>query len=228
MDGFILAFKEGGFMMYVILLAGMIALGITIERAVLLWGGFPRGIRRNVEKIFKEVDGNNLSNAISLCEKDTNSLTRIIGVALKFTGENDRGMQNAVDEAALTEIPRLQDRTAYLAVIAQIATLLGLLGTIIGLMQSFEAVGSADASQKAALLASGISKALNTTAFGLFIAVPSMISYTIIQRRTEKLIDLLDEYSVTLMNKLARSRQRAASSGSFASESADAVSSVKS
>lgn len=224
MDSSILAFKEGGFMMYMILLAGMMALGITIERAIVLWGGFPRGLRRYVEKIFKEVDADNLNGAIGLCEKDKNSLTSIIGAALKFTGDNDRGMQNAVDEAALTEIPRLQDRTAYLAVIAQISTLLGLLGTIIGLMQSFEAVGSADASQKAALLASGISKALNTTAFGLFIAVPSMLSYTILQRRTEKIIDLLDEYSVTLMNKLAKKRAKASSPESIVQKSADEVS----
>jgi biopolymer transport protein ExbB/TolQ len=208
MDSIILAFKDGGFMMYIILLAGVAALAITVERAILLWGSFPGSIRNFVQKILSEVDNGRIDAALALCEKRNNAVTRILKAVLSYEGEDDRGMQNAVDEVALVEIPKLQDRTSYLAVIAQISTLLGLLGTIIGLMQSFQAVGAADASQKAALLASGISKALNTTAFGLFVAVPAMLLYTIIQRRTERLIDMLDEYSVTLMNRLAKSRRK--------------------
>lgn len=206
MNALILAFKDGGFMMYVILLVGFLAIGITVERILLLWGGFPRNIKEYAANIISQVDKGNTPGAIGLCEKQPNSLTKIMAASLRASNLDERGVQNAVDEVALAELPRLQDRTAYLAVIAQISTLLGLLGTIIGLMISFEAVGGADASQKSALLASGISKALNTTAFGLVVAVPSMLAYTLLQRRTEKLIDLIDECSVTLMNKLAAMR----------------------
>jgi len=100
----------------------------------------------------------------------------------------------------LEVLPPLERRTSYLPILANVATLLGLLGTIIGVIQAFAAVSAADPSQKATLLAHGISVALNMTAFGLIVAVPLILSYAFLQSGTTKIIDSLDQYSTKLAN----------------------------
>ena len=97
----------------------------------------------------------------------------------------------------------LQKRTPYLGMWANVATLLGLLGTISGLVQAFKAVAAASPETKQTMLAAGISVAMYTTAFGLVVAIPIMICHSIIENRTKKLIDEIDQYSVKLINLLA-------------------------
>jgi len=101
-------------------------------------------------------------------------------------------------------VPAIDKRVSYLSTLANIATLLGLLGTIQGLIQAFAAVGVADPSQKAFLLANGISVALYTTAFGLIVAIPMLAGYTVLQAKAHRLIDEIDEFSVKLINLLNR------------------------
>ena len=102
-------------------------------------------------------------------------------------------------------IPDIDKRVSYLAMLANIATLLGLLGTIQGLIQAFQAVGSADPTQKASILAGGISIALYTTAFGLVVAIPILIAYSILQSKAHRLVDDIDEFSVKIINLLSKS-----------------------
>jgi biopolymer transport protein ExbB len=119
-----------------------------------------------------------------------------------------RSIQNAVDEGTLEVIPKLQARTNYLSMIANVATLTGLMGTIYGLIIAFAAVGSAEIpdDQKTTLLARGISVAMNTTIYGLAVAIPTIIVYNIIQNKTAQIIDEMDEHLVKLINLITGNR----------------------
>src|SRR5690554_2057720 len=100
-------------------------------------------------------------------------------------------------------MPRLEKRTHYLAIFANIATLLGLLGTIIGLIQAFTAVASANPAEKADMLSASISVAMNTTAFGLMVAIPLLLIHSLLQTRTTELVDSLEMASVKFLNLLS-------------------------
>ncbi len=116
-------------------------------------------------------------------------------------------IQEAVEETAINEIPRYSQRVNYLSLFANIATLLGLLGTIAGLMQSFSSLALVEASKKASLLAAGISQAMVTTAFGLIVAVPCMVMHTVLFNVQSRLTKDLDHAVVKLMNYLKKKRQ---------------------
>ena len=120
----------------------------------------------------------------------------------KLTKDDREELENYIEEAMLAIMPNLEQRTHYLPALANISTLLGLLGTIIGLIQSFQSITAADPSQKAAMLAHGVSVAMNTTAFGLIVAIPIMLCYAYIQSRTIKIVDMLDAFSIKLVNIL--------------------------
>jgi biopolymer transport protein ExbB/TolQ len=122
--------------------------------------------------------------------------------------ESDQEIQNAVDELALRELPKIQRRTHYLSLFANISTLMGLLGTIFGLKQEFGALATADPSQKANLLAQGMALALNTTALGIAVAVFCMILYSILGSKANILIEEIDESSVRLLNFLFAQRRQ--------------------
>lgn len=192
--------------MYIILAGALLALIIIVERFWKIHVRSRINARKFVDRILTLVKQDQIDQAVLFCKRYKVPLSNIILAGLMNHKKPNRMIQNSVDEVALAEIPRLQARTPYLAMIAQVALLLGLLGTIIGLIQSFTAVGSVEASEKAAELAKGISKAMNTTAFGLIVAVPCMVFYSIFQRSTEKLIDDIDESSVRVINLLEEKR----------------------
>ena len=119
-----------------------------------------------------------------------------------------RAIQNAVDEGTLEVIPKLQERTNYLSMFANVATLTGLMGTIFGLIIAFDAVGGEGVPEadKTRFLAAGISAAMNTTIFGLMVAIPSLIVYTFLTNKTTKIIDEMDEHLVKLINLITGNR----------------------
>jgi biopolymer transport protein ExbB/TolQ len=112
-----------------------------------------------------------------------------------------------MDEAALRELPRISKRTPYLAMLANLATLLGLLGTITGMIKSFGAAAGADASRKASLLAEGISEAMNSTAFGIATAIVGLIGFAVLQGKTQALTDDINEVTVQVVNLVVSHRQ---------------------
>lgn len=204
---------EGAMFMYSIALFGALALAVSVERFYYII------VRSNVNadkfmgEIRKLVAGGNMDRAIELCEKGKNkALPFVVLRGLKRANESEaldfRAIQNAVDEGTLEVIPKLKERTNYLSMLANVATLTGLMGTIYGLILSFQAVGSDTVSEadKSKLLAQGISAAMNTTIFGLLIAIPSLIVYTYISNRTSKIIDELDEHLVKLINLITGNR----------------------
>ena len=112
-------------------------------------------------------------------------------------------IMSSMQEAALETIPRLEKRTGYLSTLANIATLLGLLGTIIGLISAFTAVADADPAQKATLLSQSISVAMNTTAFGLISAIPLLLFHALLQSKTSQIVDSLDVVSIKFLNAIS-------------------------
>ncbi len=210
------AFKtssEGYIFMYIIALFGAIALAITIERLYFILVKSNVNADKFMAEIRKLVAGGNIERAIELCEKGKQkALPYVVLRGLKRANESEaldfRAIQNAVDEGTLEVIPKLKERTSYLSMLANVATLTGLMGTIYGLIISFAAVGSKTVSEedKSRLLAKGIAAAMNTTIFGLMVAIPTLIAYTYISNRTNKIIDDLDEHLVKLINLITGNR----------------------
>ncbi len=205
--------QDGSAFMYAIALFAALALAIAVERIYYII------IRSNVNadkfmaEVRKLVAGGNMERAIQLCEKGKQkALPFVVLRGLKRANESEeldfRAIQNAVDEGTLEVIPKLKERTNYLSMLANVATLTGLMGTIYGLILSFQAVGSNTVSEadKSRMLASGIAAAMNTTIFGLMVAIPTLIIYTYITSRSNKIIDELDEHLVKLINLITGNR----------------------
>ncbi len=199
--------QAGSAFMWLILLVGIIALAIAIERFFYIFVKSNVNADRFMDRIRQLVLSNNLKEAIALSESaKEKALPYVVlrGLRRAESAKDFRDIQNAVDEATLEILPRLQARTNYLAVLANVATLLGLTGTIFGLIIAFDAVSSTSvpAAQRANYLAQGISAAMQTTIMGLFVAVPTLLLYTVIVNRTTQIVDEIDEHTVKLVNLL--------------------------
>jgi biopolymer transport protein ExbB/TolQ len=206
---FILSFfRDGGPFMYIILVVSVIAMATIIERGYMVLFRYNLNGTAFMAQIQKLIMANNIDRAIKLCNAESNAaLTTVLKAGLTRANRSTVEIQNAVDEATLEVIPMIMKRTPYLGMWANVATLIGLLGTISGLVTAFKAVASASPETKQTLLAAGISVAMYTTAFGLVVAIPTMICHSVISNRTTKLIDEIDQYSVKIINLLA-ARQR--------------------
>ncbi len=202
------AFIHGGPVMYLILLALVAGLAITIERWVYISMRNRIDTTTFVAKIAELIQNGKVQTAAEYCRKSKAALPRIVLAGLENYDRSPREIQNALEVAALTEIPKLERRTGYLSMIANVATLLGLLGTIFGLIQSFQAVAQAEASQKAALLSAGISMAMNTTAFGLLVAIPCLIFYSVLQERTNSIVDEINESVARIYQRLVIGKEK--------------------
>lgn len=201
-----LAFKNGGPFMYVILAALVFGIAIIVERFIYIAVKNRIDTTKFVNRVIELVKNGGVANAIELCNMSNAALPIITRAGLKEYGKSPKEVQNAFELAAMSEIPKLEKRTHYLSMIANVATLLGLLGTIIGLIQSFQAVAAADSSQKAALLSAGISVAMNTTAFGLIVAIPCMVFHSYIQSKTNGIIDEINENIARIYQWLTKPR----------------------
>ncbi|MCL6584352.1 MAG: MotA/TolQ/ExbB proton channel family protein [bacterium] len=199
-----LFFIEGGFFMYAILAASIFGLAIIFERFYKVGFQFRIDSESFMNKVFTHLKAGEIDQAIKLCGQSRAPLPIIIKAGLEKHGQSESEIQNAIDETTLEQLPRVSRRIEYLNMIANIATLMGLLGTIQGLIQAFHAVGHVDAAQKATMLAGGIAMALNTTAFGLIVAIPCMISYSILNSMSERILDDIDHFSLKLVNFLKR------------------------
>ena len=185
-----------------ILAAGGIGLAIIFERCnALLWTYPIPNMARFYDKLRDLVMSDRLSEAISLCEQYRNKpVATVVKEALLRAHQPEAliedGLELAVTEATL----QVQSRTPYLATIANVSTLLGLLGTIVGLIHSFEAVGAASAQQRSALLAAGISTAMNATMMGLAVAIPCMIMFSFLINRTNQLNVAIEQAAIRMMD----------------------------
>lgn len=197
------AFRTGGIWMYIILAVSIFAIGIVIERFIFLFFKYSINAEAFMAQVQKLVMANNIDRAIKLCNAAPSAaLPKVIKAGLTRANKGEVEIQNAIEEATLEVVPKVQKRTAALAALANIATLLGLLGTIIGLIEAFEALEKATPENRQRLLAKGIALAMNTTAFGLIVAIPTLVAHLILSGTTKKILDEIDMYSVKLENLL--------------------------
>lgn len=197
------AFRTGGIWMYIILAVSIFAIGIVIERFIFLFFKYSINAEAFMAQVQKLVMANNIDRAIKLCNAAPSAaLPRVIKAGLTRANKGEVEIQNAIEEATLEVVPMVQKRTASLQALANIATLLGLLGTIIGLIEAFEALEKATPENRQRLLARGIALAMNTTAFGLIVAIPTLVAHLILSGTTKKILDEIDMYSVKLENLL--------------------------
>jgi biopolymer transport protein ExbB/TolQ len=202
------AFHKGGPFMWGILAIAIFAAAISAERLYYIL------FRANINgtaffaQVQKLIMANNIDRAIKLCNAEPNAaLPRVLKSGLTRANRGELEIQNAVDEAVMEVFPQLDKRTAYLNKLANTATLTGLLGTIQGLIQAFEAVAHASAETKQTLLAAGISTAMFTTMSGLVVAIPVILLDAIIQNKTTKIKDEVELYALKTVNLLGARRR---------------------
>lgn len=200
-------FQEGGAFMYPIVVMLIFGLAIAIERTLYL-----RSTRVNNRKIWEAVAPlvaqGRYDAALSQTEEGTGALARVMSYGLariKSAGRRE-DLEMAMEESMMEVLPQLERRTPFLQVFANVATLLGLLGTIIGLIQGFNAVANVNPAEKANLLSASISVAMNTTAFGLMCAIPLLLLHAWLQAKTTEMVDSLEMATVKFLNQFSETR----------------------
>ncbi len=200
-------FQDGGFFIYPIALVLAIGIAISLERYFFL----RREKARNLKAFddFLPLLRTNDHEKMTMFTRDSKApVSRMIGCGLdmmKVTKQR-ADVEQAMSEGVMEALPRLEQRTGYLAVLANVATLLGLLGTIIGLIAAFTAVASADPAEKSTLLSLSISVAMNTTAFGLIAAIPLLLVHAILQNKTNSIISSLEMAGMKFLNVMTLNR----------------------
>lgn len=198
-------FQDGGAFMYPIMIVLAIGIAIAIERYMYL-----SIIKRNNKKLLKKLlpllQSGDFNGAYSVVSKSNHAVSRMLGQGLTRmkTAEHRDEIETAMEESMMETIPQIEKRTHYLAMFANIATLLGLLGTIIGLIKAFTAVAAVDPALKGEILSTSISVAMNTTAFGLMTAIPLLFIYTVLQTKTTEIIDSLEMATVKFLNLMTK------------------------
>lgn len=193
--------NDGGIFMWIIAVVWCLGIAIAVER---LKNYFKYDIDGAglMNTIKKSVIANQVQEAIQACSESNALLAFVMKNGLKRANQSKEQIQDALEASILETIPKIEKRLSYLALAANLSTLLGLLGTIQGLIQSFAAVAQAEASQKAQLLAEGIAVAMNTTALGLISAISIMVVHSFLMARGEKMIQEIEENSVKLLDLL--------------------------
>jgi len=202
-------FASGGIFMYPILIVFAVGLAVAIERYVTL----TRVTQQN-QSIWNRVqpllsDGQ-FDQAREITGKDESTISQVLNMGLSLQGAVRRreDIEIAMEESMMEIVPRLEKRTPYVALASSIATLLGLLGTIMGLIQAFTAVANANPAEKADLLTASISVAMNTTAFGLMVAIPLLITHVVLTSKTGEIVDSLEMASVKALNVISKRAKR--------------------
>ncbi|TDJ48662.1 MAG: MotA/TolQ/ExbB proton channel family protein [Gammaproteobacteria bacterium] len=203
-------FQNGGFFMYPIVVVLAVGLAISLERYFYLSKTSVTN-RMVWNKITPYIKAGKFQEAASVTEKSKSAVGQILSYGLyRIKGAARRDdIEKAMEESLMEVMPRLEKRTHYLATFANIATLLGLLGTIIGLIRAFTAVSAANPAEKADLLSASISVAMNTTAFGLMVAIPLLLMHTVLQSKTTEIVDSLEMVAVKFLNAVDECRRGA-------------------
>ena len=202
-------FQKGGMFMYPILIVFTIGLAIAVER----WLQLARTRNEN-RRIWDEIQPvlsqGQFDKARAMVNEDKSTISQMLSMGLARQGAVRRreDIEIAMEESMMEIIPQLEKRTPYLALLSNIATLLGLLGTIMGLIEAFTAVSNANPAEKADLLSASISVAMNTTAFGLMVAIPLLLVHAKLTSTTGQIVDSLEMASVKALNSISNFAKR--------------------
>ena len=209
MEAMIKFFQTGGIFMYPILIVFACGTAIAIERYMRLT--MVRNANRNMwEKLHPVLSQGDFDTARSMTAEDKSTVSHLLNAGLELQGAVRRrdDIEIAMEETMMEIIPQLEKRTPYIALFSNIATLLGLLGTIMGLIQAFTAVANANPAEKADLLSASISVAMNTTAFGLMAGIPLLIVYVVLTSKTGEIVDSLEMASVKTLSSITKMGKR--------------------
>ncbi len=200
-------FRDGGLFLYPIAFVLAIGIAIVVERWRFLNGEKVRNLKAFDD--FLPLLRTDDHEKMTLFTRDNNApVSRMIGCGLDMmkVTRHRADVEQAMSEGMMEAVPRLEERTGYLAVLANIATLLGLLGTIIGLIAAFSAVANADPADKSRLLSMSISVAMNTTAFGLIAAIPLLVTHAYLTNKTNSIIASIEMAGVKFLNVMTLNR----------------------
>lgn len=202
-------FQTGGPFMYPILFVFAFGLAIAIERWIKLIQirSANRAMWEKLQPVLSEGD---FEAARQMTESNKSTISRLLNAGLEAQGTVRRrdDIEIAMEETMMEIIPQLEKRTPYVALFSNISTLLGLLGTIMGLIEAFTAVANANPAEKADLLSASISVAMNTTAFGLMAGIPLLVTYVVLTSKTGEIVDSLEMASVKTLSIISRNAKR--------------------
>jgi len=204
-------FSTGGIFMYPILLVFAFGVAISVERYITL--SMVTNKNRVVwEKVQPLLTEGQFDDAREMTSEDGSTISQVLnmGLSLQGTVRRREDIEIAMEESMMEIVPRLEKRTPYVALASSIATLLGLLGTIMGLIQAFTAVANANPAEKADMLSASISVAMNTTAFGLMVAIPLLVVHAVLTSKTGDIVDSLEMATVKALNVFSRRTKRMA------------------
>ncbi len=208
------AFREGGIFMWFILLCAVVGASLALERFFYVF--YRAGINAPafMAQVQRAVLDGNVDQAIRLCNVEPSAaLPRVLKAGLVRANRPEAEIRDAMEEEELEIYPLVSKRIAYLPMIANVSTLLGLLGTIQGLIMSFHAVSDATAAARSTALAQGIAVAMYTTFFGLLVSIPLLVFHSVIASRANAVLDEIDHHALKLVNLLNATRQRTGSHG---------------
>ena len=202
-------FTSGGAFMYPILLVFAVGFAVAVERYVTL----TLVTNKNQvvwDKVQPLLANGEFDAARDMTSQDESTISQVLNMGLSLQGAVQRreDIEIAMEESMMEIVPRLEKRTPYVGLASSIATLLGLLGTIMGLIQAFTAVANANPAEKADLLSASISVAMNTTAFGLMVAIPLLVTHVVLTSKTGQIIDSLEMATVKALNVFTKRAMR--------------------
>lgn len=196
-------YSDGGVWMHPIAICSVVGFSIAIERVWAIYFRYNINSRHFMAQIQKLVLANNIDRAIKLCNGvPLAALPRVIKAGLSRANKSETEIANAIEEATLEVMPEITKRVSTLPNVANLATLLGLLGTIVGLIEAFSAVALAPPDMKSQLLTAALAIGLNSTALGLIVAIPILSCFIFISGATKRISDDIEQYSVKLQNLL--------------------------
>jgi biopolymer transport protein ExbB/TolQ len=205
-------FQEGGWGMYPILLLFALVIFFTIDRFLYISKS-----KVDTDKLMSllksQIVSGNIQGALNTCQASPSPVTRIVAAGLRRAGGSDHDVQQGMDEEALRELPKIEKRTGYLAMLGNLATLAGLLGTITGLIKSFAGVAGVDPSMKATMLSKGISEAMNCTAFGLGTGIIGLATFAWLNGMTQGVLDGINQVTVETLNLVVAGQQQGGGAG---------------
>ncbi|MEM7447632.1 MAG: MotA/TolQ/ExbB proton channel family protein [Myxococcota bacterium] len=205
---------DGGWMMYVILGASIVGMIVFLERAVDLFLQRRLNAEGVMGKVLRAVETGQWDEAIRHCRVRTkHPLVDVVRAGLISANQRERDVERAMENAMLQSLKPLSKRIGIIALLANAATLLGLLGTILGLITAFNSVAAASAAERQTALADGISQAMYTTFFGILVAVPLLFFHHFVSRRQEVILMEVESAACRVLVTLARLRQDSRSGG---------------
>ncbi|HEX5360989.1 MAG TPA: MotA/TolQ/ExbB proton channel family protein [Fluviicoccus sp.] len=210
MSSLIRFIQDGGFFMYPTLIIMLIGFAIGIER-ILFFIRVKASNKALWDEVFPSIQKGDLDKALKQVKDNETEIGRILeyGLTRNKTARRVEDVETAMEEALMEVMPRLEARTPYLSSFANIATLIGLLGTVHGMIMAFAAVANADPAQKGDMLSASIAVAMNNTALGLGAAIPLLLAAAYLQSRTSESIESLEMASVKLLNVFRQIRGQA-------------------